>query len=445
MTTTAIHRFFVRSIGWNALEAIAYHALLTMHHAALFMVLPRTEYGAVGALFSLLYLSIYLVDLGFDGTLAPFFHLWGASKTSARRFLIINILLTLSCIPLLLGGLFLFWYTTGYCPTAMTPSVFCIMAFLLVIKLTMRSFKHLLYLLFENTLITTVEVSRLALYIAIIWLLFWRGYNLDATARLSPLIITSLLGLAIYASTLWYWYQRLPDNHSQPIDWQRIAKVRFFSYSNAVGPLLFSSNFLVPLFAAQFGTSCAALLKFASTISHALTTTLYRAFAHSGRAVFARTTTDQQSYDFFHTVTKPLHALLSILFIFCVTNHALVGRLCGARNSYDCYLLLLFFIICLLDSVVITHEKFCEARERIGMVLFINSIGAVSLITSVTWLPISSPLIMLSLIALIRGLVVTAISLFTARAYDLRSPLALRPRDIVLAIMASLIVRCTIG
>lgn len=440
-----LSRTLSQSAWWNAFEALAYHAILATHNIALFSILSCEQYGTIGAMYSLLYLAVYLVDLGFDGSLAPFWHMWGTSAQRARQFFISNALVSLCFGPLLLLSVGYWAYTRNWLCMPLSPSFITLFFMVVIIEVVKRWCKHILYILFENILTATTEVVGLLCCSSILWLLYWCGWPIDTYTCLLPLALTSIVSIGVYSVVLLRWYNTLqtlpisPDNFTT----KRIARARLFSYGNSLGPIVLSSNFLVPLFAVLFGPACAGLIKLASSISHAFSTVFYRAVGQTSRALFARMRSadhlEQQAL--FQSITTPLFNTLLGLLLFCLINPRFLGRICGATQSHDCYLLITFFVISLMENLAIAHEKLCEARERIDVILIINSIGAALVFGISLCSFITSPLTMLGLIACARAIVIITMTTVATRICRIEAPLGIRPWILVATALASFAVR----
>src|SRR5438105_1510836 len=99
-----IYKQFTKSIAWDTFEAASYQLLLLCHQIALFSIIGRTEYGLIGALFSIIYLVVTITNFGLDVTLSPFFSYMTTSKQHFKRVMCLQFLpelMLLLCMGLL--------------------------------------------------------------------------------------------------------------------------------------------------------------------------------------------------------------------------------------------------------------------------------------------------------------------------------------------------------
>lgn len=441
MNTTPLYQKISQTLSWNAGEAITYHLLLMLHQMCVFYVLTPSLFGVIGTAFSLLYLSVWLIDLGLESTLAPRFTHWSLSKSHARTFFLYNSIPNL--VFFLITTTFLIWHT------AQTALVITI-AIAVLCEYFRRITKGILLLLFDNRFIAIAEAVFMLTYLSLVWTCYLITHTLTIYTTIIPLIISSALSSFLCAQSLNRWYLTLPtttDNVQQP-SFSAILRIRLFPYINTVGMLFFSSNFLVPLFATQFGTSHAGLLKLATTLVHSITIVLQRTFGNTCRAVLAhlKSIDTQAQQDIFMTISTYLYQALYALMIFCFINHRFVTRICGAADQHGIALLSLFFVINFLDNFIITLEKLYEMNERTEILSIFNGISIIILLcialTATSW---SSPITLLIVIALTRISIVALTIGFTCIFYRIAPHKAVQPTFILSAIATSLLFLFSIG
>jgi hypothetical protein len=445
MNSLTTYQKIIKSIRWNAIESIAYHFLLALHQIALFKVLSYEEYGHIGVAFSILYLAVWIGDLGFDAALSTFWFFWSQSKETVRSFLstnsVPNILFFLCCT----FGMALIPTIHGY---TISGTLCTISSIALISEIIRRLCKTIMQLLFKNSAIATAELIFMAIYLSLVWGLYFNGITLTVITTLAPLAISSLISTAFCLISIQRWYTQLPHHASGQNDdtptAMRIARFRFFSYGNAMGSLLFSSNFLVPLFAFKFGSAHAGLLKLASSVVHSITIVLQKTFGNACRALLAhaRNVDDMsksQQYIFI-TITGYLYQLLYGLLIFCAINHRFLVQASGAADTYAKLLLILFFIISLLDNFAITYEKLYEINERSDILCLFNGLGSLLLIVLVIpTAPLISPVTLLLIIALIRLSLLVLASGMTFMIYRVNPYQTIKPAFILGTIVISLL------
>jgi hypothetical protein len=434
-----INKKITNAISWNAGEAIFYHLLLMSHQAALFTALPREQYGLIGITFSILYLSVWIIDVGLESLLAPRFAYWSTSRETVHLFF------TKQSIPTIVmwlcastGALFFKHHTV--------PLVFTI-ALTALFEYVRRIQKTMLLILLENKFVAFLELLFMSMYLSFVWSLYFFGIPLTVYTTLLPLLCSSAITLLLGTQAVKKWYYNLPEFSQTPEESNTTPtstiKFRLLSYINSLGMLFFSSNFLVPLFAAQFGVVHAGILKLASSIVHSITVVLQRTFGNSCRALLAQTQVAQAEIDphaIFNTITTYLYQVLYGLLIFCLINHQYIARLCGAVDTYSMGLLFVFFVINFLDNFVITLEKLYEFNESIGTLCIFNSIGAGVIVALAlrcsSW---GSPITLLLFVALTRLSTVVLTIGFSYLNYKVTPYKKAHPTFILIAIIASLL------
>jgi len=453
MNGIVIYQKFIRNLGWNACESIAYHFLLTLHQMALFKVLAYEEYGAIGTAFSLLYLSIWILDFGFDATLAPFWHTWSSTKKNVQRFVWYNSSASIG------GLLFLAALLTSGMPARLLHyKISAPLALIIMLaigsEVLRRWCKTVLQLLFETQLMALAELIFMSIYLVTVWGIYFYGIPLTISTTLLPLAISSLASVGFCIFLFRRWYQELPENHPSdsvdehdennqselPSAW-RVIRFRLFAYGNALSTLPFSSNFLVPLFAVTFGISAAGLLKLASSIVHNFTVVLQKTFGNTCRALLAHIRSeDDNQQEAFLMVTHYLYQVLYALLIFCAINHRFIARISGAANTYAGTLLALFFTISFLDNFAITYEKLYEVNERSDILCLFNGLGSILLGCLLFFTSgFISPVTLLLLIALIRLSVLALTTCLTFALYRISPYKTMEPTVILCAIVTSLL------
>lgn len=442
MNSIIATRKIIRSISWNASEAIGYHILLACHQMALFKTVSYETYGAIGTAFSILYLAIWIIDLGFESALAPFWSSWSLSKQSVKNFLLYNSMPTFAIWSFLTVSLLLLPTAFGY---HLSSPITILIAIAALSEGIRRICKVIMQLLFENRLIALAETIFMSSYLAMVWLSYAMGSTPTIATTLIPLIISSAAAVCFSLWILHHWYRSLdytPNALVVPPTTMRIARLRLFAYGNAISILFFSSNFLVPLFAIRFGAGHAGLLKLASSMVHSITVVLQRTFGNTCRALLAhlRSAEDMDQQEAFLTITHYLYQILYALLIFCAVNHRFIANICGAADAHGGTLLALFFVISFLDNFAITYDKLYEINERSDLLLIFNGLGAclIMLLAApiTSW---ASPVTLLLLVALIRVSVLALTTGMTFALYHISPHKTMQPAFILSAIAGSLL------
>jgi len=385
VNSVTVYQKLVQSIGWNACESIVYHVLYALHQIVLFNTVPYEEYGRISVAFSMLYLAVWILDLGFDTALCPFWFFWSQSKKRVVSFLTYNSIPTIIAWILLSIAIMLVGTFHGY---HVAPSLRLITSIAIAAEIVRRLSKTILQLLFKNRDIAVAELIFIGSYISCVWSIWAMGIPLTVYTTVAPLLASSLISALICLTQVLRWYRALADqsNTDDELHYSRIARFRLYSYGNSMGTLFFSSNFLVPLFGLKFGASHAGLLKLSGSVVHSITIVLQKTFGNACKAILAntRSNNDITQKEAFCTITRYLYQLLYGLLIFCIINHRFLIHISGAADLHSGILLILFFVISLLDNFAITYEKLYEINERPDLLCLFNGIGTLLMMILIT-------------------------------------------------------------
>jgi len=377
---TTLHKLFSYSAAWNMLESIWYQLLLFIHQCTLYRILSATEYGKVGTLFSLIYLTIAVFNFGLDNSISPFFLHATQSKINAWRsiilpaaihFCILSLIVITSIGVLCFFGLPLFLQSIGL-------SFFILIGIMFISEALKKTIRTLLHCAFKNHLTTAIELITITSYITIIWTLHFFGYSLGLHTLFIPMVITSLLSLVSLGFITYSWYGDLSNTQTPALPANRILKHRCYAYGTQLSNIFFSANFLVPLFAWQFGIEYAAILKLISYLTHFIHTVIHKIFGVSLQACFAALKLDDISVKqrFFVTITSHLYQLLYGIFIFFAINYQRIVALKSISMNHSTVLVgYLFLIGTLIENFLVSYEQLYQAEEKtmyLSMLNFIN-------------------------------------------------------------------------
>ena len=80
-----VKKKFSAGFRWSLWGSITYELIKTFHYFLLLMMLDTFTYGLVGSIFSIIYFTTKLADIGSTYSLPPFFHLFFKSRASFKR------------------------------------------------------------------------------------------------------------------------------------------------------------------------------------------------------------------------------------------------------------------------------------------------------------------------------------------------------------------------
>ncbi|MFI5332794.1 MAG: hypothetical protein ACHQVS_01705 [Candidatus Babeliales bacterium] len=433
-----LYRTLFKGLAWNTFESIAYQGILILHLIALYRHTDPSFFGMMGIIFSLLYLMTFLANAGFDTALAPYAQL----LTTDRRFwhTIVIPHLRIQCIVYVFIGicgiivnppsLIRAISSASYGGHAITPySLSIILALLLVTESTKKTLRTIAHLTFHNQLTALVEVSMVSIYVALVWLSYAYYTALSLTLILFPLFITSLISCLILGCCLYDFYQHLPTESTELIPTHRtFISTRLYTYGAHLGHILFSSNFLIPFCALHIGLAHTGIFKLISSITHTITTMVYKIFGPTSQALFSHTSTNtyHDKQQLFFTLTQYLHHVLYGLIIFFVINYAkLIGTHLNT-NNFSTPLIILFLVIQLTEHMFIVYEKFFIAHHRAAY-LCILSLVSLTITGTLLLLPLpASPVMIMSLVLGIRMITISTLAITAYHWFHIKPALTLR-------------------
>jgi len=376
-----INKFFSQSLRWVGFEALSYQLLLLGHQLLLFRITDYKTYGLIGATFSLLYLFVAIADFGLEMSISPFFSTIKRSRRLFRKFFITqslpNILAVAACTGVFFALSFIFPTLLGL--SHINHSFFLVLAATILSEMLKKPLRTAMHLAFLNKPVAFIEVGTIILYIVSVWGLYFAGFSVSPMLALIPMLVASWLSVAAMVWWLYRFSQSLPHETSREPEGlkTRIKKSRSFNALNQMTHLLFSSNFLVPFFALQFGLAHAGVFKLVSHVAYCLTSILRKTFGLTSDALLAKTKemAIHAKREVFLRVTQKLHHALYGIIIFFALNY---GKIAAYKQVTEKPIpgsvIYLFLIICLSENLFIAYEKFYITQEKSGHLLIFNVI-----------------------------------------------------------------------
>jgi hypothetical protein len=438
---------FSKSLAWNTVESLLYNGIMMVHQWALFEHASLSMLGLIGTFFSCIYLTATAIDLGLEASLAPFFEIWSASKKSFRSFLVSQLLPNYAAGLGLMGVAYAIHKFLGLTFSIFahldTLTMFCI-ALTVFTESTRKTLKTILQIAFQNKAHTILEVGMIVVYICIVWGGYFAGYPLDLPLIFGALCIAS--AAATGGTILWIlkWYRTLPADHQDNMHYShgRIVKSRFFGYLYRISTTMFSSNFIVPLFAYLFGLECAGILKFVSNITHSVTSIIYKIFGASGNALLAHTRHENKNnqQELFGQLTSKLNQTMYALIVFFIINHRLLlGMNKAPLNYLSIAFFALSFIMQLAESFGLSFEKLFLAYERAEILFAVSASAILSVLTIVFFAPSLEPLTLLFIFTTIRTLDLAVLHLIALFSWKIRAYWHVKIPYFIGSVLASLI------
>lgn len=424
------------SIKWNALEAIPYQIVLSVHTIALFRSVDTATYGLIGTLFSTIFLAVGLVNLGFDASLSTFFLDACRSKQNFRR------MVGLHCIPNGIG----LGVVMVCLPYALSGNLFedcnlfLIMAIILL-ESCKKMIRAVLHTAFFNKQTAVVELAQLLLYVVFVWGGYLSGVALNARLVIAGLFLSALFATTLLLYYLYLLYKALPDQQEPVYALPVLYKYRFYAALLAWHRQLFSGNALVVLSAFSFGLPTAGTIKIMSSIIHAVTLCIQKVFGSTTDALLAHVKYEQSDYkkNAFMFISQQMHTALYAILCFSLMMMGVYYVYIGYPVAPAVTLsLVLIFVIHILEQFFTSYDSFfiAEARSKELLMLYLFILGVVY--SCVYFSVCKTPLSFLQLLVVARISALVTLQVLSYRWWNISPRLHLNPFYLVCSLIASL-------
>jgi len=374
----------ITSLLWNAFESILYQIIYLSHHAALFYTIDRTLYGTYGALFAFIYLIIMFANMSFEIGVIPFFSIFSETKQNFRHLVTHYLLPQAFLLASIAYALGLFLYNFSYGPRFIIPllhgwGILCLVIFVTTEGMK-KNIRALLQLAFQNKKTAWIEIANIFCYVSTVWIAHQSGVPFSLQLLVVPFIGVSFITVMVLSLFLYGYYKKLPDGkntvpHSIK---KRIITNRFFLFINQMGNVLFSSNFLLPLFACQTGLQQAGMMTFVNSITFSFTIFIQRVFGPSGAALFARTkllSLESKRSAFSFLYRKCWYLVISLLTLFIVNGKQLLSLKLGEQPLSLWVVIYIFSLSHVLETLFLLYDKLFAAEELAHYTALVNSIS----------------------------------------------------------------------
>jgi hypothetical protein len=297
MNSLPLYQNIRSTVKWNMIESILYSSAMLIHQTILFYSIDQSLYGQIGALFSFVFLSEYLLCFGLNDILGTFFHLWHASQKNFKTFFTYNIIAHyILMIPY--AALFIFIASRTKYFNNLSFDIMLTLSIIAILEMMKRLSKTILHIVFRSKEKAYIELIGFLLYLVLVWGGYFLGMPITPLALLIPMLITSLFTSLCFLYTT-YFYVYVPLPHSSPVAldqplWIRIIKQRIVMFGYKTSQRLLSGNFMIPAFAATFGMHHAAILKYAKQVAYYSTLILKKTLGNASNVLFVHTRYEDQ-------------------------------------------------------------------------------------------------------------------------------------------------------
>lgn len=370
---------FFSAIKWNTFESFFYQLILITHQTGLFFYCDSSLYGKAGSLFAFSYFMVTIVLCGFEGGLLPFFQVFISCKKyykklllifCARQIMVIFFICMLSVFTAIASNYFPFDRTI----------IFLIGCFIAV-ESTKKMGKHLLYLAFYNRYTALMEIAQITGYVTTIWGLYFYGIPFSLPLLFIPFIIWSSLFCLCTGLLLARFYKKLPNVSVSlvvPPTCKEFFSVRCAILMNQLCRSLFSTNFLVPLFALHGGFSQAGIMTFANYLTNTATFFIYKICIPPAEGLLSRLKHADSilHYKALRLILTIFCSVTTVLAVILFSNSQSLALLLGntTLTTVTSRLFLFFFFIHVLENMFIVYERFLLLQHKLGLLTIGNLI-----------------------------------------------------------------------
>lgn len=371
-----IYRKFNQALKWNTIEVLVYQISLYLHSKAVAVVVGSTFYGAVGTVFSLIFLFIPILGFGFDKALISNFKSITANKQNFKKFFLfqlgVQVLLLGAALPLFLlleNPLDLVFCKPQSC-LIMSKYMWAIAALTVVSEGIRRSLKLIIQLAFKSKYTSIIETGLLGSYIAIVWSSYFTFGTITFNWIFVPFLTLSLVSLVAYTIICINLYGKVESGNSY-VSWRQIIESRSEGYLFQLSSALFSSNMLVPVFAYKYGLEVASTLKLFSYLGGVIISFSEKAFGIAGGALFANLKNKPEEIKLAFKKTRDQFSFI----IGLISAIIILVYLTSRHPVYSGYSIL-FLLALTLENFNIVYEKYFLVQHKIIGIFLINLICA---------------------------------------------------------------------
>ncbi len=351
--------------------SIIYEFIKTIHNFFLIGFLPLQEFGLIGSILSIIYLSVKFSDIGTTHALQPFFYLLQKSKVFfIKIFLQYFVLPQLPAIAVTAIIASMVCYTKF--PLNIAFFLFVILPVLIFLETLRSFFRYFLHFSFNSSRVVIYEISSYIVYVSFIWigLLWFSTYITALQIILLAHLIDSLCVVMVFVVLIVNHYKKLSDAVGIQVPrtiLARINKMRIFNYLLRISRELFTNSFLTPLFAFKFGLPKIGLFFFAGSIATSIQSIIKAVIGFSGTALLANLKEEslERKKRAFELLVRKLLLILLPGIIIMLSNIHLILSLSIRYSSASLILISLVLFCCLLaiEFFFMLYEQFYIMEE----------------------------------------------------------------------------------
>lgn len=430
MDSLSFKKKFVHGLRWNSIESIIYYSILATHQIGLRAISTTNFYGAMGTLFALVFLTTAVFNFGFDFSIIPFFSIYSSSKQLFRSYLLKQIGVQIILYSFI-ASIMIFILANNVLQIKKMPSISLFLAIiissLIISEGIKKSLRIILQLGFKSHITATIELFYIISYVSLVWGIYIFTGKISLYTIFLPMLTISLIANSFLLTVIYKFYKKIPavSSSNRQISWKEIGYNRITNYGYQLTRELFTSNFLIPFFAMNFGLALAALLELVTALNQFITIIIKKIFGITGQALLSHVKNMHISAKrkVFDMASRNLYTVLIIVVSLIILTYKPIIALKAPQASADnTFLGLLFFILLFSENFILLYEKWFIIEEKTLYLIIFNG-SLLALFWGLLQVPyLNSPLIILSALIVLRLIACIWLMLASFYAWQLRPP-----------------------
>lgn len=365
--TSFVVQKFLSTYRWLFTISSLYEIILLLHTAAVCSLLGLQSYGILASCLSFVYVMEHVFDAGATNSLPLFFNLFFKSKKNFNYLLwrytiapqvILTVTVTIIAVTFFAYLLPEHFVTYGL-----------ILTVLMIIHGINAFLRQFLYMALKTKETASVEFGLLLMHVASLWSLYFIfQYPITISLYLYLSFIEAVICFLIFAYFMMQLYQTLPDGTRELPEnlFLSLANNRWWSYVLRMSRVIFSSNFLTPLFAAHYGFASATIFSLAKKSAKVLQAGLKLCIGYSGNSLFAtfKQNSLAEKQTIFYLLRDKIMRILFFVIISCMLGATMLQLFSHEHLAYApvMFAILLITVTC-FETLFTLYEQFYIAEE----------------------------------------------------------------------------------
>ena len=251
---------FNKILRINFATSLLFECARVAHFVALFLMMQKKQFGALGILFSIVYAAIQIGSMEGGNALIPYANAFTNNKKNFIQ------LIRLYALPqaLLLSVSAIIAVYIGQRANLIPEDLHIASLYIFIIFEGMRaSFRHMLHAILLGRIIALVDTASSYGYFIFVWsAILIGGYQLSLQLLWYPFVAGSVIAITIFLFSTIREYYKLPVSGTESLpSFKELTQQRAQLILLHAPKNIFSGNILVPFFGYTLGASHAATLK----------------------------------------------------------------------------------------------------------------------------------------------------------------------------------------